>query len=144
MNQFKRILFIIVGAIATALGVIGILVPVLPTTPFLLIAAFFFARSSERFYQWLITNRYFGEYLRNYREGRGMPLREKLVALTALWLTIGLAVIFTIPSWWGRAALLAIAIAVTVHLVRLKTYRRPETTLAEEGQPTQELGLDSE
>ena len=64
-------------------------VPVLPTTPFLLLAAICYARSSERFYHWLLNNRWFGEYLKNYREGRGIPLREKTLTVLALWLTIG-------------------------------------------------------
>jgi uncharacterized membrane protein YbaN (DUF454 family) len=124
------------------LGVIGILVPVLPTTPFLLVAAFFFARSSDRFYHWLVNNRWFGEYIRNYREGRGIPLREKVVALTLMWLTIILAVIYTVEAWWVRTLLVAIAIGVTIHLVRLPTYRGPVE--GEGGTAGDELGFDSE
>jgi uncharacterized membrane protein YbaN (DUF454 family) len=114
-----------VGTLAVTLGVIGIFVPILPTTPFLLLAAFCYARSSERFYRWLLTNRWFGSYLRNYREGRGMALRDKLLTLTALWLAIGSSVAFAIASPWGKAALTLIALAVTVHLARIKTLRSP-------------------
>lgn len=126
MNRIVRTILIICGTVSVALAVIGIFVPILPTTPFLLLAGVCYARSSHRFHRWLLTNRWFGEYLRNYREGRGMPLREKVVTLAALWLTVGFSVLVVVPVWWGRLLLLAIALGVTVHLLRIRTYR-PET-----------------
>lgn len=137
-------MLIAAGAVSVALGVVGIVVPVLPTTPFLLLAAFCFARSSDRFYQWLVTNRWFGEYIRNYREGRGMPRREKIVALTAMWLTIGLAAAFSVSAWWGRLLLLGIATGVTIHLVRLKTYELHRPLQQDKQGAPDELGFDSE
>ena len=118
-----RYLLIAAGLLAVALGVVGIFVPILPTTPFLLLAAFLFARSSERLYLWLHRNRWFGAYLTNYREGRGLPAREKAMTIIALWLAIGLSAAFALSSWWPRAGLVAIAIAVTVHLLRIPTFR---------------------
>jgi uncharacterized membrane protein YbaN (DUF454 family) len=104
--------------------------PVLPTTPFLLLAAVCYARSSERFYHWLLNNRWFGEFIRNYREGRGIPLREKTLMLTMLWLTISLTAIFFVSAWWIRLILLGIAIGVSLHLVKIKTYHRdPKSSL---------------
>lgn len=126
MRSSVRYLFIALGFVSVGLAVVGIFLPVLPTTPFLLLAAFFFARSSPRFYDWLHTNRWFGDYLRNYREGRGIPAREKYVTIGLLWLVITLSAVFAISNWWVRGALAAIAVAVTVHLVRTKTYRRGE------------------
>ena len=104
-----------------ALGVLGMFLPLLPTTPFLLLAAACYARSSERCHHWLLHNRWFGRYIRDYREGRGVTLRHKLAALALLWLTIGFAAWRVVPAWWGKALLLAIAVGVTVHLVRMKT-----------------------
>lgn len=125
MHSLARWLLVVVGTLAVALGVVGIFVPILPTTPFLLLAAFCYARSSERFYRWLLSNPWFGSYLRNYREGRGMAPRDKLLTLTALWLAIGSSVAFAVPSPWGKAALTLIALAVTTHLARIKTLRSP-------------------
>jgi uncharacterized membrane protein YbaN (DUF454 family) len=99
-------------------------VPVLPTTPFLLLAAICYARSSERFYHWLLNNRWFGEYIKNYREGRGIPLREKTLTLIALWLTIGFTTLLVVSAWWGQLILLGVAVGVTIHLVRIKTFKR--------------------
>ena len=119
----RKTLLITAGTICVVLGTLGVFVPVLPTTPFLLLAAACYARSSHRFYQWLISNRIFGRYIRNYREGKGIPLRTKVVALTLLWLTIGYSAFFVLDSLIVRLLLLAIAVGVTFHLVLAKTYR---------------------
>jgi len=85
-----------------ALAVLGLFLPVLPTTPFLLLAAVCYARSSERFYHWLMTNRWFGEYIRNYREGRGIPLKQKVLTISLLWVTIGYAAAFIVSTFCLR------------------------------------------
>lgn len=97
--------------------------PILPTTPFLLLAAFFFTRSSPRALYWLEHNRLFGAYIHNYRSGRGMRLRDKVISIFCLWLAIGGSVIFAVESLWVRLSLLGIATGVTVHLMRINTYR---------------------
>jgi hypothetical protein len=101
-------------------GLLGIFVPVLPTTPFLLLAAACFARSSQRFYLWLIDNRLFGVYICSYREGRGLPLKVRAFTIIMLWLTIGLTVVIYIDRIWIRVLLLAIASAVTMHVALLR------------------------
>jgi uncharacterized membrane protein YbaN (DUF454 family) len=119
-------LLIILGTLCVTLGVLGMFLPVLPTTPFLLLAAICYARSSERFYHWLMTNRWCGEYIRNYREGRGIPLKQKVLTIMLLWLTIGSTAWLAISQWWVRWILLGIAVGVTIHLVKVKTYK-PKT-----------------
>ena len=116
----QRVLLIICGTISLALGIIGIVIPVLPTTPFLLLAAACYARSSEKFYNWLMGNRVFGSYIRNYREGRGIPLKVKAIAITFLWATILLSMFF-MESFFVRITLLIIAILVTLHISMIKT-----------------------
>ncbi|MFC1982266.1 YbaN family protein [Chloroflexota bacterium] len=111
-----RRLLIVAGTISTGLGIIGIFVPILPTTPFLLLAAACYMRSSERFYRWLISNRLFGSYVRNYIEGRGMPLRIKVLTVLLLWLTIGVTVTFAVHQIAWRIVLVIIAVLVTVHV----------------------------
>jgi len=116
----KRRLLIGAGTLCTGLGIIGIFIPILPTTPFLLLAAACYMRSSERFYQWLINNRIFGAYVRNYIEGRGMPIRIKIFTILLLWLTIGLSITFGVQNIVIRIVLICIAIGVTVHIVLIK------------------------
>jgi uncharacterized protein len=134
MDSFKRTLLLICGTLCVVLGVLGIFLPVLPTTPFLLLAAFFYARSSKRFYHWLLTNRWCGAYIKNYREGRGIPLKQKVITITLLWLTIGLTVWFAVSLWWLRGILLGVAAGVTFHLVRVKTYRQTESDFSTFGE----------
>ena len=128
MNESKRILLFAGGILLVGLATIGMFLPVLPTTPLLLLAAVCFARSSTRFYTWLLTNRWFGTYIRNYREGRGIVLAHKVTALALLWITIGYAACFVVSLWWARVILAGIAVGVTLHLVRAKTYR-PEVNV---------------
>jgi hypothetical protein len=124
MKKVIRVLLLTCGTLCVALGIVGIFVPVLPTTPFVLLAAVCYARSSDRFYLWLLNNRCFGKYIQNYREVRGIPLREKMLAIVSLWLTIGFSILFVISAWWGQLALLGVALGVTIHLARIKTFKR--------------------
>jgi uncharacterized membrane protein YbaN (DUF454 family) len=116
-----RPLLVSAGVLSVALGVVGIFVPLLPTTPFLLLAAACFLRSSDRFHTWLMTNRWVGDHLRDYMEHRSTTLTTKVVSLTTLWLFIGLAGIFFTESLVVRSILLVVAVGVTIHLVSLKT-----------------------
>jgi uncharacterized membrane protein YbaN (DUF454 family) len=116
----KRRLLIVAGTLCAGLGIIGIFVPILPTTPFLLLAAACYMRSSERFYRWLTNNRVFGAYVRNYIEGRGMPLRIKVLTVLLLWLAIGLSIALAVQSLVIRIILISIAVGVTVHIVLIR------------------------
>jgi uncharacterized membrane protein YbaN (DUF454 family) len=120
-----RALLILAGTLCVALGILGIVLPVLPTTPFLLLAAVCYARSSRRFYHWLMTNRWFGSYVRRYQEGKGIPVKLKILAILLLWLVSGYAVWFVATLWWVRLILCIVAIGVTIHLMAIKT-SKPE------------------
>ena len=123
----KKRLLIGAGTLSTGLGIIGIFVPILPTTPFLLLAAACYMRSSERFYQWLINNRIFGLYVRNYIDGKGMPARVKVLAILLLWLTIALTMAFAVKDIAIRIVLICVAIGVTVHIVLIKRRKVEDT-----------------
>ena len=120
MSTLSKMVFIAAGTLSVGLGVAGILLPLMPTTPFLLLAAFFYSRSSDRFYQWLITNRWFGDYIRDYREGRGIRRRHKITAITTLWAAI-LFSTWLVSLWWVGVILFIIASCVTTHLLWMKT-----------------------
>jgi uncharacterized membrane protein YbaN (DUF454 family) len=120
-SRFPRWLLIGVGSLSVVLGMVGIFVPFLPTTPFLLLAAACFVRSSPRLYRWLISHRWFGAYIKNYREYRVIPLRFKVLTLTLLWLSIGYAILAVAETVWLRLLLAGIAVAVTVHVALLRT-----------------------
>ncbi len=118
-SKVLRIALLTLGFVATALGFIGVFLPLLPTTPFLLLAAACFIRSSDKFYEKLISNRILGSYIRDYREKRGMRRRNKFVSIFLLWAAISYS-IYVVEGTAIRLILVAIALAVTVHIITLK------------------------
>jgi uncharacterized membrane protein YbaN (DUF454 family) len=112
------------GLFFVALAIVGLFLPILPTTPFLILAAACFARSSPRFHSWLMNNRLFGAYIRDYREGRAMRPMHKCVSLLLLWSVLGLTGWLAVSSIWVRALLAAVGIGVTVHLLALRNAAR--------------------
>jgi hypothetical protein len=132
MRLFIRALLVACGTLSVALGVLGMFLPVLPTTPFLLLAAVCYARGSERCYRWLLTNRWCGKYISNYRAGIGIPRKHKVLTLVLLWMTIGLTASLFVSQWWLRLLLVFIAAGVTVHIARIKTFK-PEGGNPESG-----------
>lgn len=120
LNSIKKYLLILLGSLSLALGVIGVFIPVLPTTPFLLLASFCYVRSSKKLYNWLINHRIFGSYIYCYLEYRAVPRKTKIGALIFLWSTLILSAAL-VPSLHVRIFLLLVGIAVTTHLVILKT-----------------------
>lgn len=122
-NRLARLALVLAGSGLVALGMLGIFLPLLPTTVFFIAATACFARSSPAAHRWLTTNRLFGQYLRNYREYRGATVGTKLFSLGSLWLGMGFSAWYLGPPWWIEFALLAIAMAVTLHLLSLRTIR---------------------
>jgi len=122
-NRFVRMLLLIAGWFFLSLAIVGAVLPLVPTTPFLLIAAACFYRSSSRFYHWLLNNKFFGKYIRDYKEKKGVPLNVKLVALIFLWASILVSAFILVPILWLQILLITIAVAVTVHIALIKTKR---------------------
>jgi len=122
-SRFVRYLLQGVGWLSVVLGVIGIFLPVLPTTPFLLLAAACFARSSPRFYHWLVDHPRLGPWIRDYLNGNGIPLKGKVYAIGLMWLSIGFSC-WLVPMVWARGFMLVSAVLVSVYILRQKTLRR--------------------
>ena len=112
------------GTFFVVLGLLAILIPLLPTTPFLLLAAACYARGSRRFYDWLLNNRLFGKYIKDYIAGRGIPFRTKVLSISLLWLTIGYSTLFVMPLFFGKIVLVFIAVTVTIHILKIKTVEK--------------------
>lgn len=120
----KKTCYNIAGTVALLLGVVGIFLPLLPTTPFLLLASACYMRGSDRMHQWLMNQRHLGPYLRSYQQGRGIPLRAKITALALMWTSLTVS-IWLVPLPWVRALLLVPGIAVTIYLYRMRTLSSP-------------------
>lgn len=122
-SKMVRIILIFFGTIFLAIGFIGIFLPLLPTTPLLLLTAACYARASDKFYKWLICNRIFGSYVKNYREEKGVAAKAKLFTILLLWTTILYSAFFVVTIVYIRILLIIIAIAVTVHILTIKTLK---------------------
>ena len=121
-----HVLLIFTGWLSIALGVLGIFLPVLPTTPFILLAAACFSRSSEGFHNWLLNHKYFGNIIRNFENGLGIEPRIRNRAIAIMWLGM-ITSMMIIYNIWVAATISCIGIFVTIYLFRLPAYQQPET-----------------
>ena len=120
-----KIFLIIVGSVSLVLGVLGIFLPMLPTTPFLLLSAAAWVKASPSLYEWLINHRVLGEYIRNFREHRAIPLRVKIISVSLVWLTIGYCIFAVVDEWWWAQVLMTLlATAISWHILSFKTLKK--------------------
>lgn len=117
-NPLLRSFLFALGCLSVALGVLGVFLPLLPTTPFMLLAAACFARSSKRFYCWITSHHKYGPMIADYLAGKGLPVRAKYMAVSLLWLSI-LVGVFWVDFIWAKLAMLLTAVGVTAYLWRL-------------------------
>jgi uncharacterized membrane protein YbaN (DUF454 family) len=122
-NGIYKWFLIVIGWISVILGVFGIFLPLLPTTPFLLLAAACFVRSSPRFYQWLVSHPKLGKYVLHYLNGEGIPMRAKVIAIVMIWVTMSFSAWLVVPVIWGKIVLLIIGLCVSIYI-----YRQPTAT----------------
>jgi uncharacterized membrane protein YbaN (DUF454 family) len=122
-SKMVRISWLIAGCISTGIGFVGIIIPGLPTTVFMLIAAACFYRSSQRFYNWVISHKLFGNHVKNYREGKGMPKRAKVMAFLFMWGFVLFAVLLGIPDHllWVKIITSLSAMTGTGYIANLPT-----------------------
>ena len=118
-----RWLLIILGDLSLGLGILGIFLPVLPTTPLLLLASALFLRSHKGLYDWLMNHPKLGGYISNFLKHKAIPRRVKIVSITALWITLLNCAIFVSDHWAMRTLFIAIAVGVTIHILSYKTLK---------------------
>ena len=122
-HPLLRLLVVAIGWLSTGLGVAGMFLPVLPTTPFLLLAAACFIRTSPKFYNWLVAHPQLGRYLVYYLDGKGVPLRAKIYTLLVLWGSILLTAFVLLNSFYVRCILPLIGIGVSFYIYSLPTLK---------------------
>ena len=118
-----KFFLVLLGCISLLLGVIGIFFPLLPTTPFLLLAATCFFRSSERLYKWLLEQKFLGKYILNFREHKAIPLHAKICSVLLVWATILYVVIEVFQDFLPRVLLIVLALLVSAHILSYKTLK---------------------
>lgn len=119
-----RSLYNFLGGFCVALGIIGIILPLMPTTVFLILASVCFSRGSPQYKEWLLNHPRFGHYIRDYQAGRGIPKKCKVIAIAMIWTSIGASAVFLVSALWLKVLLLAIAAGVSLYL-----YWLPNTQL---------------
>jgi uncharacterized protein len=124
--DLRKAILIFAGTVCVGLGVLGMFLPLLPTTVFLLMAAYCYSKSSEKFHNWLLTNKLCGKYISNYKSGRGISTRQKISTILVLWASIGFSIWLLEARLWLALLLAAVALGVSIHILWLRTYRREE------------------
>jgi uncharacterized membrane protein YbaN (DUF454 family) len=120
LSGCRRWLLLAAGGLCLGVGFVGIFLPLVPTTPLVIVAAICFARSSQRAYGWLTSNRLFGGHLRDYLEGKGLAWKARLAVLGFMWLVTGLTALLVVENLAIRSALVVVAVAVTIHVALLR------------------------
>ncbi|MDR0349846.1 MAG: YbaN family protein [Tannerella sp.] len=118
-----KTLYIILGTVSLMLGITGIFLPLLPTTPFLLLTAAAYFKGSPKHYHWLLNHKYLGPYIRNFREHKAIPLQAKILSVSSLWGTILYCIFFVADLLWLKILLGCIAIGVSYHILLFKTLK---------------------
>ncbi|MGC8728293.1 MAG: YbaN family protein [Elusimicrobiales bacterium] len=122
MKDIKKYFLVFLGSLFVVIGVIGIFLPLLPTTPFLLIASYCYLKSSQKHYDRLMNSRYLGKYIKDYVEKKEIPIKVKISSISILWITIIISAA-SINKYYLKILLLFIAIAVTLHIIKLRSKR---------------------
>ena len=116
-----KILLAALGLLSLGLGILGIFLPVLPTTPLLLLAAALFLRRSRPLYDWLLNHPRLGPYIRNFMEHKAIPLRVKVISVSMVWITLVYCAVAVADHWAFRLFFIALAAAITAHILSYKT-----------------------
>jgi len=124
LSKTKKIIYISTGTLFVGLGVAGIFIPILPTTPFLLVAAALYAKSSKKFLNMLLGNRFFGSIIRNYREKKGMSLKVKILTISFLLITISFSIFLFADNLIIIILLAVVAAGVSTHILLLRTIKK--------------------
>ncbi|HHL41333.1 MAG TPA: DUF454 domain-containing protein [Candidatus Bathyarchaeota archaeon] len=117
----KKYIYLIVGSLALVAGIIGVFLPILPTTPFVLLSAWCFFRSSDKLYKWVINNETFGPTIMNYQQGKGITQKTRIRAIVMMWATISFSAYFFVSNLYVIGIMYLVAISVSVYLYRLPT-----------------------
>ena len=119
----SKTIWVVAGSFALGLGVLGIFLPLLPTVPFLLLAASCYLKGSPNLYKWLLSHPYFGKIIREYKEDKTIPLKTKIYTIILLWVSIGLSIYF-VSILWLRIVLFFVAIGVSIHILSFKSKKQ--------------------
>jgi len=117
-----KIIFATLGVISLIMAVIGFFLPLLPTVPFVLLAAFLFDRSSSKMHNWITSHTLFGKYIRDYNQDKSISIKVKVLAIAMMWISMSVSIFVVFrDTWWVQLLLVSIAVGVTVFIIGMKT-----------------------
>ena len=122
MNLIAKIILNTLGTVFVLIGILGVFLPLLPATPFLLLASACYVRGSQRLYGWLMNNKYLGPYIRNFREHRAMPVRAKIISIAILWISLVIS-IYRVDIFIIQSVLIVVGIGVTALILSIRTLK---------------------
>ncbi|WP_186576401.1 YbaN family protein [Aquibacillus kalidii] len=122
MTSVRKVILIICGLVSLLMGVLGIILPLLPTTPFLLLSAYCFGKSSKTLHDWLLHNKVFGDYIKQFRQGQGIPLRAKVIILLMLWASVIYSIVM-IPFLLVKIMMATTGISISYFVIFHKRFR---------------------
>jgi uncharacterized membrane protein YbaN (DUF454 family) len=125
LSSLRKGIYIIVGTLALAIGIIGVFLPVVPTTPLVLLSAACYLRGSEKLHRWILSNPRFGEIIENYESGKGLKRSIKIKAIGLMWIMILISAFYFVDSLIARIAMILISSLVTIYLIKLPTIIEP-------------------
>lgn len=121
----KKKLLTFLGILSLVLGIIGAFLPILPTTPFVLLSAWLFARSSEKFHRKLLNHKIFGKLIKDFQEDKSIPMHAKIISISSMWVTLLISIFFVgKDNLWLQLLLAAIGIGVSIHILSYKTRKK--------------------
>jgi len=123
---FYRYFYLVSGILLVAIGVIGIFLPILPTTIFLILASACFVKGSPKANEWLRNHKILGQYLKNYQDKTGLSIKSKIINIVLLWSMILISAFLFVEELYIRLILIGIAVGVTVHLLMVKTKKESD------------------
>ena len=138
----KRILYLLLGWFSLLTGIIGIFLPLLPTTPLVLLAAWCFSRSSERFHSWLLNHKFFGPIVSDWQSSDGIPKRSRNRAIVFMWAGMLISILM-VSRFWATIGLIAIGTCVSVYLLRMPLRTEKTDTDKEKPHQTNTNTIDS-
>ncbi len=122
-GQIKKYLYLFIGCISLGMGLLGLFLPVLPTTPFLLLTAYLFYNSDKVWHDRLMNHPVTGPIIKDYTIHKSITFKKKVIILSTLWITMTINMVWIISNIWIQLLLLLISIGVTIHILRIKTRR---------------------
>ncbi len=123
-NRLVRFAWVAFGLLMVGMGILGAILPLIPGTVFFLLAAFAFAKSSEKFYKMLIHNKWVGPHLQNYLEEKFIPIKTKIIIISSLWISITISAVYFMEVFWGRVVMFVVAIGVTIYIIFHRSKKR--------------------